>query len=315
MPVKTIGVAGTAKNTGKTTTLSFLLERALGDGLLPAITSIGYDGEAIDNITGLPKPRLRVTPGVLVATAERCLPAGTATLHPLESTPIETPLGPVILARVQASGLVVLAGPNKTSDLERLLQSLRPLNPGLILVDGALGRMAPLQATDGLIVAQGAALYPDLGRLVAHTRALAGLFSVPALDPGANPSAPRPRNNGFLTLDDLKRQVSLNWETKKIVLENSIKLVLSGPVEEVWAYLSAVRQQGIEVFVRQRVPLLAFTVNPFYPKWVKENRLYREEFLPAESLYEAIRAAVPVPVFDVKKDGAALWTLVKSFLS
>jgi cobyric acid synthase len=47
--MKSVGIIGTAKNDGKTTTLSALL-RSLKNRKI-AVTGIGYDGEEIDNIT------------------------------------------------------------------------------------------------------------------------------------------------------------------------------------------------------------------------------------------------------------------------
>ncbi|MBA7549071.1 hypothetical protein ES705_41544 [subsurface metagenome] len=58
MQGKVLGILGTAKNTGKTTTTSTLLKIANNRNLSVGITSIGYDGEDVDNITGLPKPRI-----------------------------------------------------------------------------------------------------------------------------------------------------------------------------------------------------------------------------------------------------------------
>jgi len=55
-----VGIAGTAKNTGKTTTTSAILDELYNMEIPIGLTSIGYDGEEIDNITRLPKPRLFV---------------------------------------------------------------------------------------------------------------------------------------------------------------------------------------------------------------------------------------------------------------
>jgi hypothetical protein len=56
-----VGIAGTAKNTGKTTTLSAIMGEARKEpALVLGLTSIGYDGEGFDNVTGLPKPRIDV---------------------------------------------------------------------------------------------------------------------------------------------------------------------------------------------------------------------------------------------------------------
>ncbi|MCC6548479.1 MAG: hypothetical protein IT279_00265, partial [Ignavibacteriaceae bacterium] len=65
--MKSTGIIGTAKNTGKTTTLNWLMKQQGSTGI--AVTGIGYDGEERDNITMLPKPRLRFEEGVIVATA------------------------------------------------------------------------------------------------------------------------------------------------------------------------------------------------------------------------------------------------------
>ena len=70
---KAIGILGTAKNTGKTTTFNFLLEWSNLESIKVGLTSIGYDGEDIDNITGLPKPRIFVQKDNTIATAEQCL--------------------------------------------------------------------------------------------------------------------------------------------------------------------------------------------------------------------------------------------------
>lgn len=352
MDVKAIGIAGTAKNTGKTTTLSWLLQSALEDGFLPAVTSIGYDGEAVDNVTGLPKPRLAVAPGMLVATAERCLSLGSAQLKILERSSLDTPLGPVFLALVHSPGLVVLAGPNKTSDLKVLLQRIREEKASVILVDGAFGRLAPMQATDGLIMAQGAARFSEVSRLVAQTVALAGLFSLtgPAvsenaegnrrvisaaslLEVGVTPDrgmpsekgedalVPGPDNrssdflvNGMLTLAALQSLVLQIKAPARIILENTIQLLLSGDVEAVWRLVSSLAEKGIEIWAQHPLPLLAFTINPFYPEWIEGSRIFRERYLQAEALEAALATTVPFPVFDVKRNGTGLWQLVKAFL-
>ncbi len=78
-----LGLAGTAKNTGKTTTTAAIIQELRMRDIKFYLTSIGYDGENIDNITGLPKPKLRVKTGDIVATAEKCLLTSTAALQVL----------------------------------------------------------------------------------------------------------------------------------------------------------------------------------------------------------------------------------------
>ncbi|NTU75981.1 MAG: hypothetical protein HGA86_07660, partial [Anaerolineaceae bacterium] len=91
--MRIIGFAGTAKNTGKTTAALTLLELARTAGLTPALTSIGFDGESLDHVTGLPKPRYLLHPGDLLATAETCLAHSSARFEVLQETDIHTILG------------------------------------------------------------------------------------------------------------------------------------------------------------------------------------------------------------------------------
>ncbi|MFN3282700.1 MAG: hypothetical protein ACK40Q_00495, partial [Pseudothermotoga sp.] len=87
----TIGILGTAKNTGKTTALNSVL-KCLNDRRI-AVTSIGFDGEDLDHVTGLPKPKVIVDEGTLVVTSVEAARYSTAKLELLENLPLETPMG------------------------------------------------------------------------------------------------------------------------------------------------------------------------------------------------------------------------------
>ena len=68
--VRTLSLAGTCKNAGKTTVLGTLIgPPAQSAGL--ALTSIGRDGESRDIVTDTPKPPIYVGRGALIATAGR----------------------------------------------------------------------------------------------------------------------------------------------------------------------------------------------------------------------------------------------------
>ncbi len=174
--MKTIGFAGTAKNTGKTTAALQLMELAYASGYRMALTSIGYDGEAIDNVTGLPKPRYQVQSDTLIATAEGCLTSGSAGCSILNRSGIQTGLGEVVIAQVKRPGTVVLAGPNKRRELEPVLALLAEMDVALTIADGALNRLTPLLCADGLALCSGAAYEPSIPRLAEHLAALCALF-------------------------------------------------------------------------------------------------------------------------------------------
>ncbi len=188
--MKTIGFAGTAKNTGKTTAALYLLGLAWEAGFRVALTSIGYDGEAIDNVTGLPKPRYFAQSGMLIATAESCLMSGDAACKILRRTKVDTGLGEVVIAQVERPGKVVLAGPNKRRDLEQVLELLDAMGADLTIADGALNRLMPLLSADGLVLSTGAAFVPDIPQLAEHLVALCALFEFGSWDSSSRLSHP-----------------------------------------------------------------------------------------------------------------------------
>jgi hypothetical protein len=179
---KVLGILGTSKNTGKTTTTSALLEIANNKNLSVGITSIGYDGEDIDNITGLPKPRIFARKGTLVATTNRCLKVGTAKIEKLEETSFSTPLGNIVIGKIIEEGLIVVAGPNKGNELSVTLDKLKILGNELILVDGALNRIVPLMKTDALILTTGAARSIDNDFLAKEVQCIYNLFNLPKIE-------------------------------------------------------------------------------------------------------------------------------------
>ena len=177
--MKTLGFAGTAKNTGKTTTALAVLEQSRQVGNRNALTSIGYDGESLDHITGLPKPRYEMLPGELIATARECLEASPARCRILVETGIETILGTILIAEVQKSGLVLLAGPNRESDLRLVLKQFATLGAQFTIVDGAFNRIVPLICTDGLILSTGAAFKQETTHIATHAAAIEQIFRLP----------------------------------------------------------------------------------------------------------------------------------------
>src|SRR5436309_12853229 len=122
--VARLSLIGLAKNVGKTTTTNHLVETLIQEGFYRAdelaLTSLGLDGEAIDALTGLPKPRYVPQAGLLVATTASLLRQaeieGMQTERLLQ-LPGSTALGPVVLARVLHPGKVSIAGPTLLRNL------------------------------------------------------------------------------------------------------------------------------------------------------------------------------------------------------
>ncbi len=341
-----VGIAGTAKNTGKTTTSTAILAVLRKRGIGVFLTSIGYDGEDTDNITGLPKPKISLIPGDIVATAEKCLSSGTAKFESLFVTDIQTPLGRIHIVRIKSAGLVVVAGPNKSSEVRKIKNLFRTIGPGFVLIDGALNRISPMVETDGLILSTGAAYSPNIPYLATETGHMEQIMRLSG--PPSNANLPDPvtkitlydadgalkqelpstslfsvtevtcilRNlpsHGTLMIPGIIgnlafAQLSEGWirlkQPGRLIFSDPLKLLVAGNVVSTTGILDKLADSDIQVCVLKRIPLLAVTVNPFYPQYRLENNSYRAAYIDFHRLQTTVRNKVTVPVYNVKRQGA-----------
>ena len=320
--MRTIGFAGTAKNTGKTTTMLTALAACQQRGQRTALTSIGYDGEAADNITGLPKPRYHVPAGVWVATAEKCVKNADAVCRIHLRTEVQTVLGRILVVEVTQPGYLVLAGPNRKSDLQRVLAEFSALGMDWVLVDGALNRLVPMICADGLVLATGAALDERIEMIASHAGALNELLHLPSAAPQPYPALitltgaggetqTLPTGSLLNAQTAAQLQTALQAGAQRVIIPGACSPQLltdlkTGPVEWifgdplkliasgsplVWQSLFAVwRSRGSRAACLQTLPLRLVTVNPFYPRYDLLSGQYSPTFVAAEALLQAVRA-------------------------
>ncbi len=162
---KIISIIGLGKNTGKTTTLNYIIKNFKGN---LGITSIGRDGEKYDVITRLPKPRIYIEKGTYVATAEQSLDNSIIKMELIKTTGFNTPLGVIKILKSMSSGNVELAGPSINKYLSNICLELINLGCDIILVDGAFDRRsyaAPV-ISDATILSTGASISEDIHKVV-----------------------------------------------------------------------------------------------------------------------------------------------------
>jgi len=324
-----VAIAGTAKNTGKTTTMATLLAEVQNiPSLTIGLTSIGYDGENFDNITGLPKPRIHLWQGCIVAVAEKCIarPTGeSAHIKPLIHTDVVTPMGRIIVGKVAHDGKLVLAGPVGSNGLRTVLDAFTSLGVRLAIVDGALSRIAPMSEANGIVVAQGAAKNTDIPTLSLESKCLIDILSTPTLHPAGRCAtissilsdesypalakawvcADTIQVNGVIAEAHLTRLAKEATAVfgKRLIFADSTKLLISGDAERTHTALQKLRGSGMLIGTAKPINPLAITVNPFYPKLRHNRHSYEPAYIDHEALLCGISSLTHIPCFNVSQHG------------
>lgn len=182
-----VSLIGLSKNAGKTVTLNQLIRAAAGRGVALGLLSTGRDGEAVDAVTELPKPRIWAPAGAWVATARGALAGGSARVAVVRETPHPTPFGPLIIGQVTEPGELLLIGPGSATRIGALLADLEAAGAALCLVDGSFDRRASAApaVTGRAVLAAGAAYSSSMEETVAQVRHLLELFDLPRAPEGA----------------------------------------------------------------------------------------------------------------------------------
>lgn len=171
------------KNTGKTTTINYLLDSAAREGLRVGLTSTGRDGEVLDVVSNLPKPSIQLPTGSVLATSRDSLNRVGAGLEILENTGVTNPLGEIVIASVRRAGTVEVSGPERTADLRQIVAALAK-RADLVLVDGALDRRAASAPalSRATVLATGAAVANTPHVVAAVTAHQVELLTLPKAD-------------------------------------------------------------------------------------------------------------------------------------
>ncbi|MEC9488126.1 MAG: hypothetical protein UMV23_01425 [Halanaerobium sp.] len=342
MERRVVGVAGLAKNTGKTTAISCLLRELNKDGCPLAVTTIGYDGEELDNVTGLPKPRVYLQEGNIFATAHSCLQQSSVKATVRQETDIFTPLGMVVVAEVLGAGNVILAGPQTASGLKQIITILQGMGSKIILVDGALNRLVPMIAVDVLVLATGAARNTELTSLTKEIETISRLFLLPEMK--GIPSLEeeemivcwdgeicrRFNSSSLLSREQLNQikdclirggkycyipgavsqellfqlltEDGLFRNGRGIIIHDIFRLLIGGHLVEY--FRPGLAELLLDrLYVLHQVDLLAITVNPFFPDYRIGDKDYQPEYVDGDRLKEKISAVVELPVIDIEADG------------
>jgi hypothetical protein len=277
-----VAFLGLAKNVGKTTALVATLEELSLMGVVVGATSAGRDGEDFDALTGEPKPRFRLWPGQLVASAAATLGAETPWASPLARLPFSTRFGPITVARADTAGELEVMGPVTAAQTAVTAAALEARGARIVLLDGAFSRraFASARVADGVVLAVGMAAGRSLDLVLERARLAVELILL-----GPAPEG-RPRRvfDGALTDEILRELPPGQGET--LVAHDFASIFLS-PEER-----RRLSERGVTLAVERPTRLLAVTANPSAPGGPT---------LKAPEFFEALGRTLPgIALFDLR---------------
>ena len=328
-PAARVALVGLAKNTGKTVTLGAILSELEARGETVGVTSIGRDGEASDALDdAIAKPPILLPPMALVATTEPLLERSEARAEVAVRTQHRTPLGRVVVGRLLERGAVEVAGPTAAQDVGEVVETMRRLGAGRLLVDGSIDRRAGAspRLADGVVMSTGAVLSADLDQLVRRTKAAVELLTLPAVEEAALHARAAALDASALLTDDEPvplpaavvhdrveellpllrgrsdvRAVVVRGAVVEPLLDQLARMrrrtplpVIADDATRVFLARGTVaryRARGVRLAVLQPIPLLAVTTNPVAP--------LRHRFDPHELRARIAEELPGVPVLDV----------------
>lgn len=278
-----IALVGICKNAGKTTVLNALLSILERRGVTAAITSAGYDGEAVDAVTGTEKPGIWVKKGTLFVTASGLLRACDVTKEVIGTTGVFTPLGEAVLLRALSDGPVRIAGPSAGGQITKVVGALFDHGARRVLVDGAINRKSfgSPAVCDAVILCAGASAGSDMETVALDTGYACELLTLP--ESGAD-SETQKKVSGAVTarvLNELRPEPG-----DEIVALDSGHFLLGREEFRKW------REKGVRFSVKNPSTLCCVCVNPYSATGPSFD---------ADAFESRVREAASVPVINVRR--------------
>ncbi len=217
---RVISVVGNSKNAGKTTVINSVLADLKYNNI--AITSIGLDGEEIDQVTFMEKPRIYAQKGYIIATAKSTLESFNAKYEVIKETNIFTSIGNVVIVKVIEGGNALVAGPSVILDMEKIVEILSSYAPKTIFIDGAFFRHSLAKIAEATVLVIGANLSGDIDKVTQDAVASVRKFSLDKADDRLDVLADK---HNVCLVNEQYEIVELDFDT---IIGNTAKVFVEG---------------------------------------------------------------------------------------
>jgi len=326
----TLSIVGLEKNTGKTESLNYILNRLPLGSVRVGVTSAGIDGERVDQVTRSSKPEIILKEGVIFTTSEKHYRERKLLSELLDISNENSSLGRLVTARALSMGKVMLSGPVSTASLKRwILFIKKEFNTDLCIIDGALSRLslASPAVSEAMILATGASISLSIREIVNKTAFVAELIGLPLTEKtereallGYEQGIWKIGKNGEVSGPIYESAFAMDSSSINEV-EDGCSIYLTGALTERFLKMMASERmlidteliikdftrvfvspalfrsylkKGGKITVLQKSKLIALTVNPVATSGY---------VLDSNRLVDELSGRINIPVYDIVKNG------------
>lgn len=323
---KSISFVGMEKNAGKTEVLNYVIKRLNDYNKRISVTSIGIDGETLDQVTQTSKPRVFMYPDSLFVTSEKLYSKKEIVSAVEKVSHYGTSLGRLVTARSKSFGNVMLSGPTDTIRLKQLIDYMADKSD-ICLIDGALSRksFASPSITEAMILSTGAVVSASIEKIVQKTAFIYEMTKLPKYDGSIKEQLFNIKQGVFAITEnndliDLKIPSMLMLQKyKHVIFSKSKTLFIPGMITDKLLELIATQKDrnsftlitkdfthiftnelNIHNFLRNggkiqclhKTNLLAITFNPFSPQGFKVD---------SDTALKKLREKIPLPIHNIRE--------------
>ncbi len=322
---RSVSIVGIEKNTGKTETLNYVLNRLKTMDTSIALTSIGVDGEQTDRVTSTAKPEITIFEKMLFVTSEKHYFQRHLVSEIMDISDNRTALGRLVTAKAKIQGKCIISGPSDTAGMKKLIEQMKNLHVHTTLVDGALSRLslASPAVTDAMILATGAAYSANIPQLVRKTKYIQRLIELETVHTSLTKKLQKIKS-GMWAIDEQNEMhdlqipsVFLLDKRKKDIFRYGNRIYVAGAISDKLLQFLGLQNRQTELIIHDftkvfasqkqfdmflkkgnsvksimRNNLIAVTVNPLAPNGFCLN---------SETLQNEMKKALQIPVYDIRK--------------
>lgn len=209
-----ISFIGLSKNVGKTTFLNKYIQNQKNY----LLTSIGWDGEAIDHLFGIKKPSILIKKTNFICTYSNLKPTNSQKITEL---PINNQfLGKLEIYQMNEDDIVQIAGPSSIKQLKIMLEKSSTLPIEQVIIDGAADRRISLAISTTVYFIIGPTFSNNKEKIIKTIQGIIKLFEIPTTQNLIN-------HNNIVNLPSLNNANKNSLEKDKYyILENPGKIIL-----------------------------------------------------------------------------------------